>query len=511
MIFKQFILWSFLMLTIDPGFGVELQSGSLKSEFSVKCFGIMQPLLQDIAIKKEKIDRCDAVVQGRDDKLAELQVKYDQMQMQLAVAETAVREKERQIVQQQDLCNSHKNNSNVKDELIAAYRQHVKDKASEIDQLQRELKAQAELLGNCSAESKQKDARIGQLQQALAETSQLTREEAARNMTQSAEQIQQLRSEARQHKDQLDSLRSQLRNKEEYLEKLQSEIEWTKELQDKLKNREEQIEKLEAELAKKLEQRDAFRLQLNASELLNEQKTAEVNSLRSELNKMQLQLSEYKIQIDRLQSTDCYWFGNSSAVHQIRAPGIKPFDVLCDSELAGPGWTVIQRRFDGSENFYRNWTEYRNGFGDLHGEFFIGMEKLYRLTLAQSSELYVHLESFDGSVYYARYSDFSIGSESESYNLKLLGTYSGNAGDGLYYAKYRKFSTFDVDNDRSDDNCGILRHGAWWYDRCGLSNLNGQYFNHSSKDARSIFWLGAQSTSFKKVQMMLRPKTAQFT
>ncbi|TDG40369.1 hypothetical protein AWZ03_013207 [Drosophila navojoa] len=501
------------MLTIDPSFGVELQSGSLKSEFSVKCFGIMQPLLQDIAIKKEKIDQCDAVVQGRDDQLAELQGKYDQVQMKLAVAETAAREKERQIVQQQELCNSHKNNSNLKDELIAAYRQHVKDKASEIDQLQWELKAQAELLGNCSAQSKQKDARIEQLQ-GLADASQLTGAEAARNMTQSAEQIQQLLSEARQHKDQLDSLKSQLRNKEEYIEKLQSEIEWNKvnavELQDKLKDREEQIEKLQADLAKKLEQRDAFSMQLNASELLNEQKMAEVNSLRSELNRTQLQLSEYKIQIDRLQSTNCYWFGNSSAIHQIRAPGIKPFDVLCDSQLAGPGWTVIQRRFDGSENFYRNWSEYRNGFGDLHGEFFIGMEKLYRLTLAQSSELYVHLESFDGSVYYARYSDFSIGSESESYNLKLLGTYSGNAGDGLHYAKYRKFSTFDVDNDRSDDNCGILRHGAWWYDRCGLSNLNGQYFNHSSKDPRSIFWLGSQSTSFKKVLMMLRPKTAQF-
>lgn len=437
----------------------------------MKCFGLMQPLLQYIAIKKEKIDRCDEVVQGRDVKLTELQGKYDQVQMKLAVAETAVREKERQIVQQQDLCNSHRNNSNVKDELLTAYRQHVRDKASEIDQLQRELKAQAELLGNCSAQSKQMEARIEQLQ-GLAQSSQLTREAAVRNMTQSAEQIQQLLSEARQHRDQLDSLKSQLRSKEEYLEKLQSEIEWNKvnavELQDKLKNREELIEQLQAELAKKLEQRDAYSQQLNASELLNEQKTAEVNSLKSELNQMQLQLSEYKIQIDRLPLTNCYWFGNSSAIHQIRAPGIKPFDVLCDSELAGPGWTVIQRRFDGSENFYRNWTEYRNGFGDLHGEFFIGMEKLYRLTLVQSSELYVHLESFDESVYYARYSDFSIGSESESYNLKLLGTYIGNAGDGLYYAKYRKFSTFDVDNDRSDENCGVLKHGAWWYDRCGL-------------------------------------------
>jgi len=33
---------------------------------------------------------------------------------------------------------------------------------------------------------------------------------------------------------------------------------------------------------------------------------------------------------------------------------------------------VIMRRMNGKVNFYRNWTDYDRGFGNLHGEFWLG-------------------------------------------------------------------------------------------------------------------------------------------
>ncbi|SPP79550.1 blast:Ryncolin-4 [Drosophila guanche] len=64
-----------------------------------------------------------------------------------------------------------------------------------------------------------------------------------------------------------------------------------------------------------------------------------------------------------------------------------PFQVFCDAKMAGPGWLVIARRTTGDLNFYRNWAEYKRGFGDLAGEFFIGLDKLHAITKSQTHQL----------------------------------------------------------------------------------------------------------------------------
>ena len=51
--------------------------------------------------------------------------------------------------------------------------------------------------------------------------------------------------------------------------------------------------------------------------------------------------------------------------------GYPGFDVWCDFDETH-GWAVIQRRFDGSVDFARDWATYKAGFGDVDGEYWIG-------------------------------------------------------------------------------------------------------------------------------------------
>ena len=116
---------------------------------------------------------------------------------------------------------------------------------------------------------------------------------------------------------------------------------------------------------------------------------------------------------------------NVSGVFKIDPDELQGFDVYCDETTAGGGWTVFQKRLDGSVDFFRNWTDYKQGFGNLRGEFWLGLDKIHRLTSQTKNKLRVELEDFEGNTTYAEYDTFAVADEAGNYTLSVAG-YTGN-------------------------------------------------------------------------------------
>ncbi|XP_015267022.1 PREDICTED: angiopoietin-4-like [Gekko japonicus] len=190
-----------------------------------------------------------------------------------------------------------------------------------------------------------------------------------------------------------------------------------------------------------------------------------------------------------------------------------PIEVLCEMDVEGGGWTVIQRRQDGTVNFNRTWNEYKDGFGNLNGEFWMGNENIHKITNQGDYSLRIDLEDWNNKHKHAFYQLFSIEDEANYYRLHVEG-FSGTVEDSFaWYHNKRSFSTPD-----SGNICAAISHGGWWYHQCFFSNLNGVYYQggrYSLKNRRilgpdGVVWYTWKDTdyySLRKVTMMIRPRT----
>ncbi|KAM3859103.1 fibrinogen-like 2a [Diretmus argenteus] len=204
-------------------------------------------------------------------------------------------------------------------------------------------------------------------------------------------------------------------------------------------------------------------------------------------------------------------------------PRNKTFEVFCDMESFGGGWTIIQQRLNGSVSFNRTWAEYKKGFGNLRGEFWLGNDHIHLLTKAKDTILRIELEDFEGVREYAKFDQFYVANEFLRYRLSISG-YSGTAGNAITFNKHfnhdqKFFTTPDRDNDMyPSGNCGAYYSSGWWFDACMSANLNGKYYHKRYKGVRNgIFWGTWHNMSteyyptnyrqaFKTVKMMIRPK-----
>ncbi|XP_061674834.1 tenascin-like [Syngnathoides biaculeatus] len=183
--------------------------------------------------------------------------------------------------------------------------------------------------------------------------------------------------------------------------------------------------------------------------------------------------------------------------------GGQVFRVYCDMETDGGGWTVFQRRMSGKTDFYKTWSEYRAGFGNLSEEFWLGNELLHNLTSIGPVSLRVDLQSGNETAY-AHYANFSIDSEENHFALVVSG-YTGTAGDSMRYHNERPFSTRDKDPDSLGIHCSRAYMGGWWYKNCYKANLNGLYgTNTNNQGVVWIDWKGKDS-SIPLTEMKFRP------
>ncbi|XP_030624900.1 angiopoietin-related protein 2a [Chanos chanos] len=188
--------------------------------------------------------------------------------------------------------------------------------------------------------------------------------------------------------------------------------------------------------------------------------------------------------------------------------------VWCDQRHDPGGWTVIQRRQDGSVNFFRNWETYKQGFGNIDGEYWLGLENIYWLTNQGNYKLLVTLEDWSGRKTFAEYASFRIESEADFYKLRV-GRYHGNAGDSLTWHNGKQFTTLDRDHDVYTGNCAHYQKGGWWYNACAHSNLNGVWYrggHYRSRYQDGVYWAEFRggAYSLKKVTMMIRPNPNTF-
>lgn len=90
---------------------------------------------------------------------------------------------------------------------------------------------------------------------------------------------------------------------------------------------------------------------------------------------------------------------------------------------------MLQRRFDGSLDFYRDWNSYKVGFGNLTAGFWLGNDNIHVLT-SIGSQILIELKDFENNTVHGSYGSFHVSNEEEQYVLEV-NEFSGTAGDSI--------------------------------------------------------------------------------
>ncbi|RXG52249.1 Angiopoietin-4 [Armadillidium vulgare] len=84
-------------------------------------------------------------------------------------------------------------------------------------------------------------------------------------------------------------------------------------------------------------------------------------------------------------------------------------------ETDGGGWTIFLSRVNASKpiNFTRNWEEYKNGFGTVGKEYWLGNEALHLMTTTKNYILRMEVQDGFGREIWGEWNSFSVTSEDD--------------------------------------------------------------------------------------------------
>lgn len=194
----------------------------------------------------------------------------------------------------------------------------------------------------------------------------------------------------------------------------------------------------------------------------------------------------------------------TSGVYTIQPEKSRPFRALCEMTSEG-GWTVIQRRQDGSQSFNQPWDSYKKGFGSLNGDFWLGLDHIHVLSRQGRYVLQVELSDWSKQKHVSGY-DFQLDGEEQQFALHLTPAAEAQESIANTGSSGLAFSTADRDNDLdAADNCAQLLSGGWWFSSCGHSNLNGRYPGQQSSRQQMFLTTTEGHTTLKSTVMKMAP------
>lgn len=207
-----------------------------------------------------------------------------------------------------------------------------------------------------------------------------------------------------------------------------------------------------------------------------------------------------------------------------------PFRVECEFE-SDKAWTLIQKRSNGEVDFYRGWNDYKNGFGTVGGEFWLGNEKIYYLSVQATYELQINMWDWEdvtrgtstqtGNYYQGGSSFFFVEDEKNHYKLRVPEDFYAYQGQGVGSSGLRlhigPFTTFDRKSATLMENCAVKFHCGWWFRTCVRnSNLNGRYYQggymiakNKTRSHDDIYWYSVEQSLRRTVMKIHRISNAR--